>query len=97
MYVGDPRQSAGFPFCPGKATWDSSVVNMFRTLTITAETGALYDDGGIADQPHWYVTMMAWFLPRYNDHKFAARARSILGDGKSAGKAESLKRKNGRR
>lgn len=46
---------------------------------ITAETGAMMEDGGLASQPDWFVENLAWFLPRYNSIKFYSRAASILG------------------
>lgn len=90
MYVGDPRGSQGFPWCPGKATWDSHSVTTFRTMVVSAETGALYGEGGIGDQPSWFVSLLSWFLPRYNDLKFNARAMSILGDDSSSAKGKKI-------
>jgi len=80
MYINDGGPSFGF--CPGKATWDRSTVSLYRLLIICAETGALYNSGGISDQPEWFVELLGWFLPRYNDLRFNSRAKSILGDGK---------------
>lgn len=71
-----------FSFCPGKATWDMEVANIFRMLVITAETGQLLEKGAILDQQRWYIELLSWFLPRYNDLRFYSRARAILGDGK---------------
>jgi len=52
-------------------------------LTIAAESGTinLYD-GGIADQPDWWIDELSWFLPVYSHHQFISRAKMILGDGK---------------
>lgn len=77
-----------FSFCPGKATWDHTVSSIYSALMITAETGNLWNSGGISEQPSWFIELLSIFLIRYNDHKFYSRARSILGDGsaqKSAG------------
>jgi hypothetical protein len=74
-----------YPFCPGKATWDSSAVNLFQALVICAETGSQIEGGGIWNQPSWWIDMAAEFLPRYNDLRFNSRARAILGDGKGKG------------
>jgi hypothetical protein len=54
----------------------------FRLLTIAAESGniTLYD-GGIADQPFWWVDTLSWFLPFYSTQRFVSRAKMILGDG----------------
>ena len=72
-----------FPFCPGKATWDAEAVSAYRLLLVVAETGSLYESGGIANQPSWLIDMLSWFLPRYNDLKFFSRARAVLGSGEA--------------
>jgi hypothetical protein len=80
MYVS--KGGALFGFCPGKATWDPHTFNIYRSLVICAETGALWEEGGISSQPSWFIELLGWFLPRYNDLRFYSRAKSILGDGK---------------
>jgi hypothetical protein len=70
-----------FGFCPAKATWDPGTQELYKMLLVAAETGALYYDGGIADQPYWFIDLLAWFLPRYDSIKFEGKARSVLGDG----------------
>jgi hypothetical protein len=74
-----------YGFCPGKATWDSRAVLLFKAFVVCAETGAQWQPGGISDQPAWWVDLVSDALPRYNDLRFYARAKSILGDGKGAG------------
>jgi len=69
-----------FSFCPAKATWDSGVTQVFQILLISFETGNLWHDGGIADQPAWFIELLGLFLVRYGDHKFYSRAQAILGD-----------------
>lgn len=69
-----------FSFCPGKATWDHEAVGLFRLLLVSAETGKLYESGGLADQPDWWIEMSSWFLRRYDDAKFSSRVRAVLGD-----------------
>jgi len=78
MYVtkGGPL----FGFCPGKATWDKEVMTIFKTLVISTETGCQYAAGGLEDQPDWWLELLSWFIPRYNDSKFASRVKSIVGD-----------------
>lgn len=72
-----------FGFCPGKAFRDADAVSQFKLLTIAAESGTieLYD-GGMSDQPEWWIDALSWFLPRYSHNQFVSRARMILGDGK---------------
>lgn len=78
MYITDG--GTPFGFCPGKATWEPRTVKLYRMLVICADTGALYEAGGISDQPEWFVDLLGWFLPRYNDLRFYSRAKAILGD-----------------
>ena len=77
------REGEQFSFCPGKATWDHTVSSVYSSLMICAETGNLWNSGGISDQPMWFIELLSIFLMRYNDHKFYSRAQAILGDGKS--------------
>lgn len=83
MYVS--KGGSGFGFCPGKATWSAVNVQMFQLLTVSAETGNMFNAGGLSDQPTWFIDSLAWFLARYNDLKFYSRARAILGDGTTKG------------
>ena len=77
------QQGGGlYGFCPGKATWDSKAVLMFKAFIVCAETGAHWQDGGIASQPFWWVDLVSELLPRYHELRFNSRARAILGDGK---------------
>lgn len=71
----------GFGFCPGKATWTKSNIELYRLLVIASDTGNLWNAGGLGDQPVWFVELLGWFLPRYNDLRFYSRAKAILGDG----------------
>jgi hypothetical protein len=77
------KGGTGFGFCPGKATWDSTAVNLFKTLMATAQTGAMWTSGGLYEQPDWFIDMISTYLPKYDDLKFNARAVAILGDGES--------------
>lgn len=75
-----------FGFCPAKATWDPSIISVYNSLVISAETGNLWVSGGIAEQPGWFIELLSLFLVRYNDHKFWSRAKAIMGDGSGAAK-----------
>lgn len=74
-----------FGFCPAKATWDTEIVSRFNLLTIAAESGniSIYE-GGMLDQPDWWIETLSWFLPRYSHNQFVSRAKMVLGDGKNA-------------
>jgi hypothetical protein len=74
------KGSSMFSFCPGKATWDKDVVSVYRALKISAESGTMWGEGGISDQPEWWIELLAWFLPRYSDLRFYGRVKSVLGD-----------------
>lgn len=90
------RDGEQFSFCPGKATWDPTVSNIFSSLMISAETGNLWNSGGISEQPSWFIELLSIFLMRYNDHKFYSRAQAILGDGKQKTVPSSNKQKGAR-
>jgi hypothetical protein len=75
----------GYGFCPGKATRDVVAVGMYNALVVAAETGAMWESGGLSTQPAWWVELVAWFIPSYTELRFMSRARAILGDGKPRG------------
>lgn len=83
MYVSKGGQLFGF--CPAKATWDREIMSIFKIAVIAAETGSQYSVGGLEDQPAWWIDLLSWFIPRYNDLKFRSRVRSVVGDGKTNG------------
>lgn len=82
MYV--TKGSLLFSFCPGKATWDRELVSIYRSLKIAAESGTMWIAGGIGDQPEWWIELLSWFLPRYNDLRFSNRIKSIVGENPAA-------------
>ena len=83
------REGEQFSFCPAKATWDGSILSVYNYLVISAETGALWNDGGISEQPAWFVELLSTFIVRYNDQKFWGRARAILGESSNGTKGSS--------
>ena len=87
-----------YSFCPAKSTWDLETRNVFNILMISAETGQLYRDGGIINQPEWFITLLSEFIPVYDKIKFTNKAQMILGDGKkqTAPSAALSKMKRGR-
>jgi hypothetical protein len=68
-----------YSFCPSKATWDNSIVSVFRLLVLAAETGAMLEHGGLNDQPSWFIEQASWFVPRYHDYKFNSRMMRVMG------------------
>lgn len=70
-----------YGFCPGKATWDHEATSLFELMTVAVEQKTLLVEGGLANQPHWFVSFLSWFGPTYDEQKFISRARMILGDG----------------
>jgi len=81
MYVNKGGQLYGF--CPAKATWDGQIMTLFRILQVSSETGAMWHDGPLSDQPEWFVDVLSWFLTQYDMAKFTTKARMVLGgDGK---------------
>ena len=63
---------------------------MFSILLVAAETGQLWEQGGIADQPEWFIELLTWFLPRHDTMKFIAKADMILGGSKSKSAKKSM-------
>lgn len=70
-----------FGFCPGKATWDPEAINLFRVCVLSSEMKTLPFAGSLMEQPDWVIDLMSWFVPAYDNVKFASRARSVLGSG----------------
>ena len=70
-----------FGFCPAKAAWDGEALAVFRLLGLAAETGTLYEAGGLSNQPDWFIDLASWFIPLYKQRKLAMYAKAILGDG----------------
>lgn len=57
-------------------------------MVLAAETSDIHlVEGGLLDQPEWWVEAMSWFLPAYKDAQFFSRVRSVVGDEKSLKKA----------
>jgi hypothetical protein len=71
-----------YGFCPGKATWDARASVLYKALIVCDRTGIHWQSGGLADQPDWWVDIVAEFLPHIEESRFYSRARAILGDGK---------------
>jgi hypothetical protein len=74
-----------YGFCPGKATTDQDALLVYRALLVCDRTGANWQEGGIADQPTWWIELVSDFLPRIDDMRFYSRARAILGDSSKGG------------
>lgn len=70
-----------YGFCPAKATWDHEAINLFELMTLAVEHKAMLVSGGLADQPGWFISLLAWFGPAYDLQKFVSRAKMVLGDG----------------
>jgi hypothetical protein len=71
-----------YGFCPGKATWNNETVRLFRIMSLAAESNDWrYIDGGMVDQPAWWMDNINWFIPAYKQNQFLSRAKMILGDG----------------
>lgn len=71
------RGGLTFGFCPAKATWDTEAVSLFQLLVTCTETGAMLESGGLNEQPYWWIELVSWFAPMYNERRFANRVRAI--------------------
>jgi len=49
-------------------------------LIVAAHTGMMLDKGSLSEQTDYWIELLAWFLPFYDNQKFVSRARMILGD-----------------
>jgi len=67
-------------------TWNPEIMQMFKLLVLSYELKSLLNSGGLAEQPAWYIELLGWFVPRYDEIKFYSRAQSILGDGSKSKK-----------
>ncbi len=67
-----------FGFCPAKAGWESSTVKLYRTLVVACEQKSLLIDGGINNQPSWFIDYLSWFAPLYDSLKFSSRILPIV-------------------
>ena len=90
------KGGAAYGFCPGKATWDFSTVQKYRLLVVTAETGALLTPGSMLEQPAWYMELLGWFLPIYDQTKWNCKIREIFGDGKTLNQGQTGVKQKGR-
>jgi hypothetical protein len=85
MYI--TSTSTLYGFCPGKVSREPEVLQYYRLLVITVETGNLPHTGGIMDQDANFISDLGWFIPAYGMTKWAGIASSLLGGG-SANKAQ---------
>jgi len=49
-------------------------------MVVAVEQKTMLIAGGIADQPAWFVSLLAWFGPAYEGLKFMSRVRMFVGD-----------------
>lgn len=80
------KGGTSYGFCPAKATWDYQTVQKYRILIITSDTGAMLYPGSIMDQPDWFIDLLGWFLPLYEQIKWNSKMRGLFGDSKNTTK-----------
>lgn len=80
MYINKNGEKYGF--CPAKASWDHEVRALYEILLVSSETGQMLYDGGIANQPAWFIETLAWFAPVYDNLKFSTRFSGLFGSSK---------------
>jgi len=78
-----------YGFCPAKVTWDREVGDLYETMLVCVEMQTLLISGGVADQPSWFIELLAWFAPEYNLQKFISRAKMVLGDSDNVSKTSA--------
>lgn len=79
IYVHQSGELYGF--CPAKATWDPETTLLFRSLHVAAMTGSMWQDGGMKDQPTWWIELLSWFIQRHDAESFGSKVRAVMGDG----------------
>jgi hypothetical protein len=84
MYIN--KGGTMYNYCPGKATWDAQAAELFHRLVLMCEMKVFPRAGGIDDQDSDIIETLAWFLPKYDIHKFMQRAEMVLGGDSSDGK-----------
>jgi len=88
MYVHKGGELYGF--CPAKSTWDSQTINLFRILHVASETGAMWEEGPLSEQPEWFIDVLSWFITKHDFAKFQTKAKMVLGDGKKDSSAPNI-------
>lgn len=58
-------------------------------MVVAVDQKAMLISGGLADQPGWFVSLLAWFGPAYDTQKFVSRAKMILGGDDTTNKGAS--------
>lgn len=87
-----------YGFCPAKSMWDKEVIQLYNCLVVAAESGTMLKSGAIEDQPVDWLELCGWFLPLYDNIKWALRFKSILGgDSKDGNHRKSTKNISGNR
>lgn len=56
------------------------VDEVLSLLTLSMEVQCLYNEGGIIDQPPWFIELLSYFAPIYDKLKFISKAKMVLGD-----------------
>lgn len=86
-----------YGFCPAKVTWDQEAISIFELMTVAVEQKKLLVQGGIADQPGWFVGLLSWFAPEYDLRKFQHRVKMVLGDDETPKTPKTQGRARGKR
>jgi len=68
-----------FGFCPAKAKLDNRALFLSNIFTVACETKQLYYPGGINNQPQWFIDILCWYAPMYDNIKWYSRMNSLFG------------------
>lgn len=85
----DASFSQPFSFCPGKATWEDKTMRMFDSLQTCFYAKTLWTEGGLGDQPSWFVDLYKDFAPSYQ----AAKTSAQWGGGSDTGQSNKHAKK----
>ena len=59
-----------YAFCPGKATWDVSIIRTYRACTLAFHTGILPREGHFETQDELFVEAYPAFVDHYIARKY---------------------------
>ncbi len=80
-----------YGFCPSKATWEPIIADIFNLLLISAKTGQLLTNGGLENQPVWYIELLGEFLIKYDNLSFIQKAEMVLGSDDKSNPSNRIK------
>ena len=76
----------GYGFCPAKVTWDQHIVGYYRILILVAEMKVFPNGEPLEKQDPELLDILSWFIPLYQQNKFAQNIQMMFGGSSSENK-----------